>query len=275
VEQLDWSVLDQRLVDSPPPPGLLPHGLRRLQFTTTSFSSPLQPGSIPSTVQLLQIVEYRQPLLVNGVTVLPSSLVHLVSVTFNAPLLPGTLPPCLQRLCLCSWDQPLLMGALLASLRAVELTAFNHPLLPGALPEGLTHLTLRDFAQPLHVGVLPSSLVSLDLGCRFRHPLLPGALPPSLRLFWHARCSPHPLARGVLPAGLEFLHWWSVHADVDVASGVLPDGLQVVCLILAMGRRILPGAIPASVRWLGLPRWMEQSEQEMQLPPGVNVRRTC
>ena len=164
------------LFRSPLPPGLLPHGLRRLQLPD-AWDLALEPGSIPSTVVTLQLGIFNQPLL-GGMfplcPLLPSSLLQLHTFGFTLPLLPGVLPPTLQRLCMTRWNQPLQLGVLPASLRALQVDAFNHPLLPGALPAGLTHLALLQFSHPLNVGILPSSLINLDLGWRFDHPLLPG-----------------------------------------------------------------------------------------------------
>jgi hypothetical protein len=152
------------------PPGLLPHGLRRLQFAD-GFDSPLLPGSIPSTVEILQLWSFNQPL---SVGVLPASLIHLMLVSFNQPLLPGVLPATLERLLNENWNQPLEVGVLPASLRALTMQSFNRPLLPGALPPGLTHCSLDAFDRPLTAGVLPTSLKSFDVGYAYSQPLLPG-----------------------------------------------------------------------------------------------------
>jgi len=153
-------------------PGLLPHGLRRLQFAFF-FDWPLLPGSIPSTVEILQFERFNQKLLVEGETVLPSSLIHLVMPYFNLPLLPGSLPPSFQRLRMDRWCKPLHVGVLPGSLKALQVRLIQ-PLLPGMLPLGLTHLALSGFTPQIIENALPSTMISLDMGVASHHPLLSG-----------------------------------------------------------------------------------------------------
>ena len=287
------------------PPGLLPHGLCRLQISR-AFGSPLLPGSIPSTVEVLDAEVFNQPLLVAGVSVLPSSLARLSMENFQQPLLPGVLPSSLHRLTMTMWNQPLEMNVLPSSLRALHLESFDHPLLPGALPTGLTHLGFTCFTKPLEVGVLPTSLISFDLGCQFKQPLRPGqqqgrmtlarrlslavptltvssplslsplsgVLPPSLRIFWHSRHTRHPLGRGVLPEGLAVLHWNATRANVDIQPGVLPTSLRALKVDLARAQRIVLGSIPDGLKALKLNVDCWQREDEMGLPAGCVLRRT-
>ena len=144
-------------------PGLLPHGLRRLHLAGT-FNTPLLPGSIPSTVELLFCEKFTQPFLVGGVSVLPTSLVVLSMAHFNQPLSPNILPPSLQRLHLLRWDQPLHVNVLPSSLRFLQLGGYRHVLPPDLLPAGLTHLQVAYLSQPLQHGSLPPSLVCLEVG---------------------------------------------------------------------------------------------------------------
>ena len=153
--------------------GLLPLGVRRLQFPN-QFNCPLLPLSVPSSVQVMQLADYNQPLLLEGLSVLPSALLHLVLVEFDQPLLPCTLPLSLERLRLHHWNHPLDVNVLPCSLKALDVTMFDHPLLPGALPAGLTHLALDNFSQPLEQGSLPPTLLCFDIGSAFDHPLPSG-----------------------------------------------------------------------------------------------------
>ena len=213
------------------PPGLLPHGLRRLQLDYT-LTSPLQAGSIPSTVEVLQLSCDNKTAL--SAVVWPSSLVHLVLQDNFLPLATGVLPASLQRLSM-NYKHPLAVGVLPSSLQALELTDFDRPIEAHALPSGLTHLSLGVFNHPLTVDSLPSSLVALDLGQSFQQPLLPHVLPSSLRAFSHSRVTPHPLQPGVLPEGLAVLHWrlyqWPL-LDHPLHPGALPSTLRM----LDMGR---------------------------------------
>ena len=286
------------------PPSPIPPGLRRLQLAQ-AFNSPLLPNSVPCTVEVLHMQSFNYYLLVEGVTVLPSSLIHLVLDGYEKPLLPNTLPSSLQRLAMARWDQPLHVNVLPSSLRALELHAFDHPLLPGALPAGLTHLSLLAFDQPLQAGALPPALVSLDLGHAFQQPLrrgeqqyhngghtktssralrssvnlssfpCVGVLPNSLRVFWHSRCTPHALGKRALPEELAVLFWDAREADDDVQPFVLPVSLQALTLKLNAERRIAPGALPIALKWLGLPAAFAEEEMRMQaerrLPASVNV----
>ena len=258
IESFAWS---RGTLLYPLPPGLLPHGLRHLQLTPwLRANSPLQVGSIPSTVEVLQL-DYRptHPL---SVGMLPSSLVHLVLWGYDFPLSPHVLPPSLQRLHLSGWSHPLTVNLLPASLRALDLSSFDHPLPPHILPAGLTHLCFRLFNHPLSVGSLPPSLVSLDLGEEFQHPLLPHALPSSLRVFFHSRASRHPLVQGVLPEGLVVLHWcWNRSYPDEVAMDVmrflpptaLPSSLRVLDLAECGAHNVR--GLPVTVRWLKLSQW--------------------
>ena len=252
--------------ESPIPPGLLPHGLRRLQLPNDMTAFPLV-GTIPSTVEVLQFGTLTEPTVTVplSVGVLPSSLVHLV-LNFNTPLYPGVLPPSLQRLAMWWWDQPLAVGVLPASLRALEMPHFNHPLSVGALPSGLTHLLLFFFDHPLTGGSLPPSLVSFELGQSFRYPLHPGVLPSSLRVLFHRNCTPHPLQPGSLPEGLVVLHWL-MYSDsrAQLLPGVLPSSLRVVDLGSLYEAPIKAGVIPPTVAWLRLSVKYAQAERLAEL----------
>ena len=252
------------------PPGLLPHGLRRLQLDYT-LTSPLQAGSIPSTVEVLQLSgNIKTPL---SAMHWPSSLVHLVlQGQLQLPLATGVLPASLQRLLL-TYKHPLAVGVLPSSLRALELTDFEWPIEPHALPSGLTHLRRGEINCPLTVDSLPSSLVSLILGESFRQPLLPHVLPSSLRMFCHSPCAPHPLQPGVLPEGLAVLRWrlhdWRPLAH-PLLPGVLPSSLRVLDMGSEWMGDIAAGAVPDGVKWLCLPVRM-RGVVEQHLPAGARV----
>ena len=66
---------------------------------------------------------------------------------------------------------------------------------------------------------------------------------------------------------------WDVRlAEVDVVAGVLPSSLKVMTLKLCEGQRILPGAIPAGLKLLGLrAQDFPKREEELQLPAGVSL----
>ena len=119
-------------INCPLTPSLLPRGLRRLQLSHTPF--PLQVGSIPSTVEVLQIPQgYPHSLAVN---VLPSSLIHLVlDCTIQHPLSAHALPLSLQRLYIWRYDHPLTVDVLPSSLRALVLGRLDHPLERGFFPQ--------------------------------------------------------------------------------------------------------------------------------------------
>ena len=253
------------------PPGLLPHGLRRLQLDS-ALNSPLQAGSIPSTVEVLHVsgdldnslsIERRGP-----------SLVHLVLLGgMHLPLTANVLPASLQRLGWRYYDHPLDVGVLPSTLQALDMYWFHQPIKRHDLPAGLTHLSFFSLNHPLTPGILPSSLVSLDLGASFQHPLPPHVLPSSLRVFFHSRVTSHPLQPGVLPEGLVALHWrlYTWASSDPLLPGVLPSPLRV----LDMGRDwvgdIAAGAVPDGVRWLRLPAHMHGKEVEQRLPANALV----
>ena len=252
------------------PPGILPNGLRRLQFSC-DINTPLQLGSLPSTIEVLQFdSRLRLPLTIGTV---PSSLIYLFLYEYNAPLLPGVLPPPLEHLRIDDWNYPLTVGVLPSSLKALGLTTFNKPLLPDVLPPGITHLRLCHFTHEVGEGVLPPSLFSLDLGhVSQRSLLLPFVLPTSLRvLFLHTEAG-HPL-KGLLPNGLETLHWSHRGDHIDLVPRLLPNTLHVLNLSWCQIDRIVPHSIPASVKDLVLPRWfaIEGERADLVLPEGVDV----
>ena len=76
------------------PPGLLPHGLRCLQFSHgfNNDRSPFHPDFLPSTLEVLQVDWYNEELVVDGVSVLPSPLKHLDLMQYSLPLSPFTFP---------------------------------------------------------------------------------------------------------------------------------------------------------------------------------------
>lgn len=205
---------------------------------------------------------------------LPSSLVHLVLVSFNHPLAPGILPPTLQRISFHTYNQRLMLDGvrvLPEGLRALQLILFNIRTDDGSFPDGVTHLSLEHFNEPIVQNFLPPALISLHLGIQYRQPLLPRILPPTLRVFSHSEITPHALLPGVLPHGLVALQWAPL---MNVRVHLLADALPQTLRVLDLGHRwrgeIAPGAIPASVRWLGLRRRL-QKWAEQHVPAGVHV----
>ena len=252
-------------------PGLLPHGLRRLQLDF-ALDAPLQAGCIPSSVEVLQLgCSTCVPLSVHQ---LPSSLVHLVlHDAIIHPLAAGVLPVSLQRLYMRSYKHPLAVGVLPASLQSLHMSFFNHFIEPHVLPAGLTHLSLLAFDHPLTVGALPPALVSLDLGEPFQQPILPHVLPSSLRVLFHGRTTRHPLQPGALPEGLVALHWRVYNRQPfnhPLLPGVLPSTLRVLDMGHQWRGDIAAGAVPDGVRWLRLPARM-RAGVERRLPAGARV----
>ena len=256
------------------PPGLLPHGLRRLD-SPSDLTSPLQVGSIPSTVEVLEFYYNLPHSLSQGM--LPSSLVHLVLWGFDSPLAPEILPPSLQRLFLGGWNHPLAVDVLPASLQALVLIGFNHPLHPHVLPAGLTHLLLCSFDQPLSVGSLSRSLISLDLGTKFDQPLLPHVLSSSLRVFFHSRTSLHPLLPGTLPEGLVVLHWRRHGVQMSFEDFLPPNTLPSTLRALDLTHSTVTSVrgLPTTVKWLGLSEFCMEHDELMEdlqrLPADVRV----
>ena len=279
------------------PPGCLPHGLRVLQLGV-KFNSLLLPGSIPPTVQFLDLGHaFRHPL---PVGTLPSSLIHLqFSSKWNHPLVTGLLPPLLECLIFgYSFDQPLEVGMLPSSLQELRLERkFNQPLTVGALPPSLLVLSLSScFNHPLPAGVLPSSLISLILHARPSHTLTAGELPPGLISLYLVRSHfgkalPHALSRDILPSSLRQLHIGE-GAIVALPPHSLPGGLQFLALpsaVVALGEGVLPDSItaldlstlfahsivdavlPSSLRCLRLYRSFRRRLPELRLSPEVRV----
>ena len=157
-------------------PGLLPHGLRRLQLCR-AFNCPLLPGSIPSTVEVLDADAYNQPLLVQGVSVLPSSLVHLVLERFQQPLVtchPSSFSSkndVFEQLesAFGGGEFSLHLYALCASTATTILCCLER------CPAGLTHLVLGSLLAAVAGGRVARFSRSVSTSAdRFQHPLLPG-----------------------------------------------------------------------------------------------------
>ena len=151
-----------------------------------TLDSSLQAGSIPSTVEVLQLTCGLADSLY--IRQLLSSLVHLVLLGgMNLPLAANVLPPSLQRLYM--YSHPLAVGGLPSSLQALQMIEFNEPIEPHVLPYGLTHLSLLGFNQPLAADSLPLSLVYRDVGVNYGQPLSPHVLPSTLRVLAAIPCS--------------------------------------------------------------------------------------
>ena len=232
---------------------VLPEGLRRLYFND-NFNTPLQPGSIPSSVTYLQLGKsYNQPLPLN---LFPSSssLRHLVlGDRFNRSIEPGVLPPSLRRLSLgFDFNRPLLPGSLPEGIQWLEMgRLFNQSIPPGVLPRSLTHLRLYHFDKPLQMGSLPSQLIHLSLGTQFNQPLLPGILPCSLRQLVLSAPFRHPLVVGALPHGLQWVEF-PPYYERPLPPGVIPSTVVSVTLTGYRGE-LQRGSIPSSVQWMSLP----------------------
>ena len=268
-----WESFDGQF-HQPIPPGALPNGLRVLRL---NGDQPLQAGSIPATVELLQFGEaFTQPLEAGH---LPVSLTQLdLGLMYRRPLLPGVLPAGLQRLHLGeTYNQPLQPGTLPAELRALHLGGrYNHMLLSGTLPPQLKELHLGDgykqpigpdvippsvtrlrlsrcFNQPLQPGCIPQGVVYLHLGFWFTRPLLPGVLPTSLRELVISFSYDQPLLAGGLPDELEVLAFHpKSNFQHTLQPGVIPASVSVVGLSQLYDQKLVAGGIPATVRWLRL-----------------------
>ena len=244
-------------------PGLLPHGLRRLQLVADRS---LQAGSIPSTVEVLQVRgRVTSPLSIHH---LPSSLIHLVLGYVSRSLDANVLPASMQRLYMRKYEHPLAVGVLPPSLRALHIAYRNQPIEPHVLPCSLTQLSLDRFNYPLAVGCLPRALVALDIGA-FQQLLPPCLLPSSLRVLWLSCPIDHLLLPGALPEGLVVLHLRS-RGNRCLPPGVLPSTLRVLDMGCDWEGDIKAGAISDSVRWLRLPVRME-GVVERHLPAGGRV----
>ena len=242
------------------PPGLLPHGLLRLQLGTR-FNTQFQVGSLPAGLQYLQCDGFNQRLSVGGMTVLPLSLLTLiVGLSFHEPLA-GLLPPSLLQLDLGGrWNEQLV--GLPSSLVALDLS----PACTFGVQEVPSHV--RHLGRvTVNGGPLPSQLVCLELAIDDEHHLDPGDLPASLRLLRLLDTSHQPLSLGFFPAGLLALEWHTESDATPLVPGLLPDALQLVKL-LGHHKPIAAGAVPASVRVLRLNRRLyEGCVAEMGLSP--------
>ena len=255
------------------PPGVLPRGLRFLQFNG-HFNQPLQVGSIPDTVEALQFCRnFNQPLEAGH---LPASLTHLVfGRDFNQPLLPGVLPTGLRSLHL-GWRFEALLQPGMLPPQLQHLTFgyyYNHPLGPGVVPPSVTHLKLSMyFNQPLEVGCIPRGVEYLDLGWFFNKPLLPAVLPTSLRVLNIGRHFNRPLVPGSLPDGLEVLAFHSVASfQHELQPGVIPATVVAVILGKQYEAELVPGGIPETVRWLRLPWYYHGDDLSGVLAPSTTV----
>ena len=277
VEAAPWELLRFEKVDGllccPLPPGLIPPGVRRLQYAD-EYNCALVRGSIPSTVTFLQLgARFNQPVRAG---VLPDLLTHLVfGIFFDQLLSPGNLPPHLQCLDLGRgrWNQPLPAGTLPASIRILSFSRdFDQPLVVGALPPCLTHLRLSAaFTQPIGGGVLPAGLVHLDLGGSYDEPLLPGVLPSSLRELLLSPCFHQPLPVGALPRGLLFLRFRGQGYSHPLVRHALSSSLIALVLGSMDAEAIMASAFPPELRYLGLPQAAREQLRELHLPIGTEV----
>ena len=246
------------------PPGLLPRGLRLLQFNL-SFNQPLEVGSILSSLTYLVLGnDFNQPLL-SGV--LPASLLHLtLGYCYSQPLGPGSLPASLERLVLRS-TLPLSAVVLPPSLRALHLADLSEPLPPHALPSQLLYFSLYHSRHPLVADALPLNLIDLQLGgYAYAHPLPPGVLPSSLRDL-SVGAFAQPLQPDSLPEGLQFLR---LRCHSDRFPALPPGSLPSTLLGLDLGdlyKHPLPaGVVPHSVQWIRLGRWYRGGTVDAALP---------
>ena len=258
--------------DQPIPPGALRHGLCFLQFNAT-YKQPLQVGSIPDTVEVLQFGTYSHQLERGH---LPASLTHLVFGSYRPPILPGVLPAGLRRLHLGGHNQPLRVGALPSQLQYLSLgDRFAHPLSPGTIPSSVTHLRLSDrFSHTLQVGSVPHGVHYLHLGSSFNHPLPPRVLPASLRELMVSSHFNQCLEPGSLPAGLEALAFPPNAAfQQTIHPGVIPASVIAVAMSEKYEQEILAGSIPATVRLLRLPSRYSATSLSAVLSPLTRVIR--
>ena len=258
-------------LQQPLPPGLLPDGLRVLR-SAHGYNQPLQAGNLPARLTLLHFASgFRQPLLPG---VLPAELLYLsLPVSYYAPLVVGSLPASLQRLRLdAGFSYDVAPGVLPSRLQALHVGATHAPLQPGSLPASLLYLsTSHYFTEPILAGVLPSCLVDLRLGHGYNHPLRPGILPASLCRLTLGGQYRQPLQLGSLPDGLLLLRFLPTHSSAPKLPPVLPGVLPSTLLGLDFTNRyhaaLLAGVVPASVRWVRLPREYDDERTQAVLPP--------
>ena len=142
-------------------PGLLPEGLRVLRFNY-KCNTPLQPGSLTSTLTFLYLGEGLTHAIAPGVCVLPASLLRLsMTLRDHQTRVPGSLP---------------------ASLESLHLDNLSDPLDLRVLPQGLKALYLGGHKQVLQPHTLTPPLLCLSFGYHYGgilHPLVcPALFPP-------------------------------------------------------------------------------------------------
>ena len=111
-------------------------------------------------------------------------------------------------------------------------------------------------------------------------PSLVGVLPPSLRMLWLGRRNTQRVRRGVIPEGLQALHYTDAEVGQQhegVELGALPDSIRVLNMHVGDFRILLPPTVlPRNLQWLGVPGALEEHEEwlkaERLLPDNVNIR---
>jgi len=133
------------------------------------FTQQLQPGMLPHGLKVLQFEEYDWPI---EYDVLPASVEVLIfRYTLKVALHPHLLPPGLQKLTIGDrFNFPLEYGVFPSTLKELRIgNHFNQPLEPGVLPPGLKVLKLgKHYQQPIDFSkeakVIPYGLQFFRLG---------------------------------------------------------------------------------------------------------------
>ncbi|GAM19227.1 hypothetical protein SAMD00019534_024020 [Acytostelium subglobosum LB1] len=228
-------------------PDTLPTSITSLTFGY-EFSQAIMPGSLPDSLETLVLgVCFNQPLSVGS---LPSSLRHLTFVnSFNQPLCPGVLPSSLYSLTFgADFVTPLMADVLPKSLKKLNLSYRYKQLDSSILPQGLTSLSAYDLKSPC---TLPPTLIELNVGggAIFGPDGQALALPPTLRTLYFLPTNLHvdPVKMfASLPPSLTSLTLEEGFIDpVTVASGYLPDTLDLLAEYNSANHPIAPGALPS------------------------------
>lgn len=139
----------------------------------------LPPGKIPSSVKTLIL---NQPL---GVGSIPDSVETLNIAGEDGVIAVGAIPVSVTTIAFSwSWNHPIISGTFPDSLTDLFFSyGFNQPLSPGILPRSLQKLSLGEsFNRDIAPGVLPNTLKVLRFGSKFNQPLSRKWLPPALEV---------------------------------------------------------------------------------------------
>lgn len=236
---LSFSACYQQMI----PPGAISNNVKSLVLGFNDLPLCLEPGSIPSTIEFLELGYYFIDI--------EEADLYNESAELNIPA--DVIPTTITRLVLNQLPCPDTIPAHITQIDFGSL--FNRPIPVGVIPDTVkTIVFCCDFNQPIEPGSIPSSVERLAFGYRFNQPLSSDMLPNSIKYLSFSHFFEQQITQDSLPDSVQFLSFcllFEASRLISIPRGVTHLTLGHV-LVEDLIQRLFPLVIASNITHLSL-----------------------